>query len=883
MDMPVASGCSAFAIACYDELAQQSSNIICFRPTSRWTKTALTWALAKPLTTISEDDQNDAIDRALALWSDASALSFSKATIAANADLKISFDQGNHGDPFPFDGAGGTLGHSFFPGTSQAGEIHLCSAEAWTLSPIEDGFDLFTVVLHELGHALGLEHSIEESAVMAPSYAAAGFMELTQADIAAIRVLYGSADGSIAPIANPRPGDFGKAPFNLTDMDDPDSDGDGIPDSIEVFILDTDPLVADSDEDGVIDFQEVFVDGTVANAIIQAVTTDTDSDGLIDALEVLFGTNPNKPDTDNDGLFDAAEVFFFGTDPLLKDTDGDGLPDSSDPYPTNAFFIEDPNGPLRDCNNNDKADGLDIIAGTSLDCNNNFIPDECDLTHDISDDCNANQMPDECDIETSSLDVDGDGVPDECLDLDCNGNGIPDFRDLRDLTSEDCNNNSQPDECDIQSAFSIDNNGDGVPDGCESNDCNTNGIEDATEISLKIASDCNKNGIPDVCDIADGTSTDINGNSKPDECTMGDCNSNGLPDSDDIASGFSQDCDSDGNPDECMVPPTIVTLTSGTPLISPADVAFDPIAAQFLIVDPLAKTIWRVDQFGLSSLKVVDSRFTNIIAIAYRKSTDTFLIADKGAATIWELSPSDSVTVFHQGNPLFAPSGIAISANDVVIVSDEGGPPPNSPPPTIFRMVNGQFNLVAQGFPLAKPSGVIEDVFTGDIIVADAVVGQAFRITATGSVIGLAIPPIPGAHDLIQNKLTGDFAVVGMNALVAVPKDGSGNKIIVSGAPFQKLSGMAIDGANARILLTDPAARAIYTVAGSLDCNGNGLPDVCDITSTFSNDCDLNDVPDECELPYIDCNVNNIPDFCDIINGTSLDMDANNVPDECLP
>ncbi len=884
VEMPVASGCGSLAIACYDELAQQSSNIVCFRPTSRWTKTALTWILVKPLTTLSENDQNDAIDRALTLWADASSLSFTEATGADNADLKISFDEGSHGDPFPFDGAGGTLGHSFFPGTQQAGEIHLCSAESWTLSPIEDGFDLFTVILHELGHALGLEHSIEESAVMAPSYAAAGFMALTQTDVDAIRVLYGSADGSITPIANPRPGDFGKAPFNLTDLDDPDSDGDGIPDTIEVFILDTDPFVADSDEDGATDFQEVFIDGTVAAAFIEAVLTDTDSDGLIDVLEETFGTDPTKPDTDNDGLSDAAEVFFFGTNPLSIDTDGDGLPDGSDPFPTNAFFIEDPDGPLRDCNNNDRADGLEIIVGAALDCNNNLIPDECDLTNGISEDCNGNLVPDECDIDTtSSLDDNDDGVPDECSDLDCNGNGIADFQDIFDFTSEDCNNNSQPDECDIEIAFSFDNNGDGVPDECESNDCNFNGIEDATELSLGSALDCNNNSVLDDCDITDGTSIDTNGDNVPDECTFGDCNGNGIPDSDDIVSGFSNDCDSDGNPDECMVSPTIVSLATGTPLITPSGIAFDPIDGQFVVLDAAAQTVWRVDQFGLSSIKVVDSRFVNIMAIAYRKSTDTFLIADAGAATIWELTPSGSVTVFYEGTPLFAPRGIAITANDDVIVSDEGGPPLTPPPPSIFRMTNGQFNVVSQGFPLAKPSGVIEDVFTGDIIVADAVVGQIFRISASGSITGLANPPIPEAHDVIQNKLIGDFLVVGKDAVVAVPADGSTHKTIVSSSLFQKLSGIAIDGANAIIVVTDPAASTIFNLVGSLDCNGNGVPDECDINSTTSNDCDLNNVPDECELPYIDCNTNSIPDTCDIFDGTSVDIDADRIPDECQP
>jgi murein tripeptide amidase MpaA len=49
------------------------------------------------------------------------------------------------------------------------------------------------------------------------------------------------------------------------------------------------------------------------------------------------------------------------------------------------------------------------------------------------------------------------------------------------------------------------------------------------------------------------------------------------------------------------------------------------------------------------------------------------------------------------------------------------------------------------------------------------------------------------------------------------------------------------------------------------DCNGNGVPDECDIADGTSADCNGNGVPDE----------------CDIAAGTSLDVDGNGIPDEC--
>jgi len=66
----------------------------------------------------------------------------------------------------------------------------------------------------------------------------------------------------------------------------------------------------------------------------------------------------------------------------------------------------------------------------------------------------------------------------------------------------------------------------------------------------------------------------------------------------------------------------------------------------------------------------------------------------------------------------------------------------------------------------------------------------------------------------------------------------------------------------------------------SLDCNTNGVPDECDVLSGFSDDCDENGIPDECES-MADCNTNGTPDFCDILDGTSDDLNDNDIPDEC--
>lgn len=84
-------------------------------------------------------------------------------------------------------------------------------------------------------------------------------------------------------------------------------------------------------------------------------------------------------------------------------------------------------------------------------------------------------------------------------------------------------------------------------------------------------------------------------------------------------------------------------------------------------------------------------------------------------------------------------------------------------------------------------------------------------------------------------------------------------------------------------MFIDDIELLFYTGTGG-DCNGNVIPDDCDITNGISQDCNANGVPDECDMSGgfdPDCNQNGIPDSCDIASGSVLDCDQDGVPDGC--
>ncbi|XP_040904648.1 matrix metalloproteinase-17b [Toxotes jaculatrix] len=141
---------------------------------SNWTSRNINWRLhTYPSSSrLSRETVRSLVFYALRVWSDPTPLEFHEVSSPEAADLQVDFLHGSHGDGYPFDGAGGAVGHAFFPSDpARAGGVHLDAEEEWAFrQPASEGTDLFTVLVHEFGHALGLAHSSSRHSVMRPYY-----------------------------------------------------------------------------------------------------------------------------------------------------------------------------------------------------------------------------------------------------------------------------------------------------------------------------------------------------------------------------------------------------------------------------------------------------------------------------------------------------------------------------------------------------------------------------------------------------------------------------------------------------------------------------------------------------------------------------------------
>ncbi|CAF1302286.1 unnamed protein product [Rotaria sordida] len=115
----------------------------------KWSRSTLTWSLRNYSPRIGAAESQRIIQQAFDAWFQ-----------------HIPLDVKDHGDGYHFDGPGGTLAHAYYP---EDGRIHFDMDEPWTNSYDGYNINLYVVAVHEIGHALGVEHVFEKTSIMYPS------------------------------------------------------------------------------------------------------------------------------------------------------------------------------------------------------------------------------------------------------------------------------------------------------------------------------------------------------------------------------------------------------------------------------------------------------------------------------------------------------------------------------------------------------------------------------------------------------------------------------------------------------------------------------------------------------------------------------------------
>jgi hypothetical protein len=499
----------------------------------------------------------------------------------------------------------------------------------------------------------------------------------------------------------------------------------------------------------------------------------------------------------------------------------------------------------------------DVECFEGEDCNDNGIPDEIDIAEGTSQDCNGNGIPDECDIDSGYSE-------------DCNHNGVPDDCDIADGTSEDCQPNGVPDECDLSleqpaTAFAmpagllfpldgtyelVDFYGDGPTGSGPAQGTDQHNDDDSATVPLPFLFDL-------YGDSFNLTYVNNNGNV-----------SFGSYFSTYTAEGFPIT----GYP---MVAPFWADVDTGNPNNPVGDVWMKFLDGDDDGTDDTLVVTWdnvgyydeNGDLRNTFQLAISDGwnpvmGIGNNVCFAYETMQWTTGDASGGSGgfggtpSTVGANAGNGTNYFligrfdHPGDDWDGPGG---NADGVYWLDGQQ---------ICFTTSTETFNIppVAANFP--PGNSVIVSAVTGGVVDLELQFLSPEldqTTTVTHEVVVVDGPGEPAGLQIVHTP--GNPAVADVDWVPTCDDVGTYDVVFTATDDFDP-PGVTV------VTLT------IEVICGSQDCNGNDVPDECDISVEDGGYCEV-------EPCSSDCQPNGIPDECDIVSGASEDTNGNGIPDEC--